>query len=171
MKKLLIITLFLLAATGLFANNKRFGIGVGGGTMFSGVSGKMLLSDHTAVQGILGFVGGDGFALGADFIMEIPPYLVKNADVTLAWYVGAGAAVLHYSYSYYYGSSSNNYSWNTYGISGVLGLSLMLQRFPLEFTLEWRPTFFIDGNGNDNFSYGFSGLYLPGSGGSIRFFI
>lgn len=164
MKKFLIILIFL-SALQVTATQKQFGIGLGGGNIVSGLSGKYILGGHTALQGVVGVRGNEGFALSTDFIMEFPPYLVKNSDVTLAWYAGAGAFWWHYSYDY----SKSNYSWEIFGINGVVGLSLMLQKVPLEFALEWRPAFFISTSNYDWYN-GYNGLYLGGAGGAIRWY-
>jgi len=166
MKKLLIVIAFsLFLSTQMFGADKQFGIGVTGGTFNSGISAKYNLGGNTAIQGTLGARGGDGFALGVDFIITMPPSLVKNADVSLDWYAGVGGAIWHYSGRH----SSKDYSWNTFAVSGVIGLSLMLQKVPLEFALEWRPSFYISG-ANDWYGGHHNGIYLFDMAGSIRWY-
>jgi len=176
MKKILIILVLVLmlvstqgfAKTGSGKNNnsgKTFGIGLGGGTFTSGISAKYNMGGGTALQGILGARGGDGFALGLDFIINMPPDLVENKDVSLNWYAGFGGSIWHYSGHW----GNDNYSWNTFGISGVVGLALMLQKVPLEFSLEWRPTFYISGSDYEWYE-GYSGFRLFDLAGSVRWF-
>ena len=60
--------------------------------------------------------------------------------------------------SYYYGAGVNTYFWSydnlllydddpnlTFGISGYLGLDYVFEDVPLNITLDWSPTLFING--------------------------
>ena len=168
-KVLMIIVLNLVMSAFIFAGQKhQFGIGIGGGTFSSGLSGKYNMAKGTALQGILGARGAYGFSLGLDFIVNMPPDLLKNRDVELSWYAGAGGSIWHYSHT----AAGHDYSWNTIAVSGVVGLSLMLQKVPLEFSLEWRPSFYISGDDgkNDGFNSGYSGIALFELGANIRWF-
>ena len=164
MKKFLIILIFL-SALQIVAAQKQFGLGLAGSNIVSGLSGKYLLDSHTALQGVVGVRGNQGFALSTDFIMEFPPNLVENNDVVLSWYAGGGAFWWHFNDDH----GNENYSWETFGINGVVGLSLRLQKVPLEFSLEWRPAFFIS-NSDYNWYHGYNGLYLGGAGGAVRWY-
>ena len=166
MKKLLIVIAFsLFLSTQMFGADKQFGVGLGVGTFNMGLSAKYNLGGNTAIQGLLGARGSDGFALGVDFIINMPPSLLKNRDVSLDWYAGVGAAIWSYNGRH----NSRDENWNTFAISGVVGLSLMLQKVPLEFALEWRPSFYISG-ADSWYDDGRDGLYLVEFGGSIRWF-
>jgi hypothetical protein len=166
MKKILMILVFLFAIQ-VSASQKQFGIGFGGGNVISGLSAKYNMGGDTGLVGTLGTLAGNGFGLGLDFIMILPPDLVKNSDVRLFWYAGAGGSFLHYSWDTGY---DNDYSWNVIGVNGIVGIGLMLQKVPLEFTLDVRPGFYILLENNDfNDNNGFSGFGI-GFGGSVRWF-
>jgi hypothetical protein len=59
----------------------------------------------------------------------------------LKWYYGAGAHLGFYNSKYYQGST-------LVGIDGVLGLDYKIKGTPLNFSLDWQPSFeFGDGSG------------------------
>lgn len=109
------------------------GLGVGGGTAVSGLSGKLPLSGGLAVQAV---VGGAGYshdygrsALGVDVdvLWEMPELVRAEEGVALAWSLGAGG-----------------WTWVGapfwLGANGVLGLELRVLPVPLDLVLEWRPS-------------------------------
>ncbi len=57
----------------------------------------------------------------------------------LKWYVGPGAHIGFYNAWYY---NNKNYNRGTYfGIDGVLGLDYKIKNAPLNFSLDWQPSF------------------------------
>lgn len=143
------------AETTPFATTGRLGLGFGGGSMASGLSGKFYLSQALAVQASLGLWAGYGWSVGADAILEMPQ-IWKNEAVSINWNVGAGAGVGFHSayYSAYYSANGTEIS-----VGGVAGLGIQFSQFPVELTAELRPTLFL---GNTGFDFG--------SGGAIRYF-
>lgn len=74
-------------------------------------------------------------------------YQVHNelSDVAdgLAWYYGAGASVYFWSYDNYFGFEGE--SSVSLGIQGYLGLDYKFENIPLNVSLDWVPTYFING--------------------------
>ncbi|RYF89649.1 MAG: hypothetical protein EOO03_05540 [Chitinophagaceae bacterium] len=80
---------------------------------------------------------------------------IENAD-GLKWYIGPGAHVGFYNNKTYNGV---NYNGKTYiGVDGVLGLDYKIKSAPINFSLDWQPSFeFGDGAG---FSGNWGGLAI-----------
>lgn len=114
-----------------------FGLGVGGGTGISGLSGKYWLGEHNAFQGIVGTYGSGrykdyagntyytGLGIGLDYLYEMPS-LVETEPVIIGWNLGFGASV---------GLADNTFV----GAAGVLGLEADFQPVPIDLVLEYRP--------------------------------
>ncbi len=68
---------------------------------------------------------------------------------SVKWYAGAGAHVSLYDRNYYEGASF-------LGLDGVLGLDYKPRNLPLNFTLDWQPSF--DLGGGNGFSANWAGL-------------
>ena len=71
----------------------------------------------------------------------------------LKWYSGLGGHVSMYDRTYNQGKTY-------FGVDGILGLDLKLKDAPLDFALDWQPSFEIGGD------FGFSGNW---GGLSIRY--
>ena len=66
-----------------------------------------------------------------------------NAVEGLRWYYGAGPHLGFYNSRYYNGNT-------LLGVDGILGLDYKLSGTPLNFSLDWQPSFeFGDGSGFD----------------------
>jgi len=79
----------------------------------------------------------------------------------LQYYFGAGASVLFWSFDF-----DTSESTTTFGLQGYLGLSYTLENSPVNFSVDWIPTFFVNGFGN-GFGAGYGSLavrYTFGSG-------
>ncbi|MDE0882511.1 MAG: hypothetical protein OSB21_07955 [Myxococcota bacterium] len=134
----------------------RLGLGVGFGTLMSGVSVKQYLSPTTAVQGLF---GNSGFGLGggADIVLT-QATLWRNRDATIRWGVGAGI-----------GFTSRGFlggSGQFVDLTAVLELVLHIKSMPLEITTDFRPGI-LRGVGAFSSS---SFLHLGGGGGAIRWY-
>lgn len=64
----------------------------------------------------------------------------------LMWYFGAGASVFFWNYSdaAYFGDASTT----SFGILGFLGLDYAFADVPVNLSVDWVPTFFINGYTN-----------------------
>lgn len=73
----------------------------------------------------------------------------------LQWYVGGGASVLFWSFDdgFAYGDASNT----SIGIMGALGLDYKFANAPFSLSVDWLPTFFVNGYG-DGFGGGYGAL-------------
>ena len=140
------------AMAGQIGTSKKIGIGLGGGTMTSGFTAKLYLSQKTAIQGVVG-VSSWGTSVGVDFIKEFKP-LWKPRFGQLIWGVGAGAGALLYNVG--------KDSATIIGVSGVIQLGWHFESVPIELITDWRPTFYIG-------DY-IGGLSFNGGGGAIRWY-
>ena len=111
---------------------EHFGIGIGGGTRTSGISGKYMFHDRLSGQLVVGIDSGvnsdtDGtLAASASALVEMPT-ITENEDVALAWCVGAGP-YLAVGGDFYIGAHA------------VVGLELIIKPVPIDFTIEYRPS-------------------------------
>ena len=135
-----------LAATPAAADNKpihnagRIGIGLGGGTIANGLSGKYYTGAKFAFQANLGTVGGrggdrfkdnGGIAVSLDGLVENGP-LTTTEHFSLDWSYGLGV-----------GFGSHNDA-TAIAVAGVVGLELNLTVIPLDVVLEYRPQLGLD---------------------------
>lgn len=142
-------------ATDDIGTERKLGLGLGGGSLANGITGKLYLSPNTAVQGVLGQFGNygtnSGISMSADFIQEIGSLAEVDDVGRLFWGVGAGAGLV----------LSGDVT--SIGVSGVVEIGWHFERFPLEVTTDWRPTMYLsDGP--------LTGLYFRYGGGAIRYF-
>ena len=119
-----------------------FGIGIGGGTVSSGLSVKYYMGGSFAVQGNVGFLGagrdrfgGNGVAVSLDGLLE-QNALFKNGFVSIDWNLGLGAGV---------GVGGDVL---VLAAAGVIGLEFNFIPVPIDFVVEYRPTLQILDNIN-----------------------
>jgi hypothetical protein len=139
---------------------KKLGLGLGGGTVNSGLAGKLFLSDKLALQGVVGQYFGYGFGADVDAVQELGS-LFKHEAGELVWGAGAGVGLTTWETVVGYDQSSS------LSVSGIGQLAWRFHAIPAEATLEWRPSVFLNsvpGFSND------SQLFLYGSGGAVRWF-
>ena len=74
----------------------------------------------------------------------------------LMWYYGAGANIYFWSFDNGFRNGAD-YSSTSVGLSGVLGLDYKFTDAPINLSLDWIPTFFLNGYG-DSFGAGYGGL-------------
>ena len=120
-----------------------FGLGVGSGTVSTGLSMKYHAGGAVAYQGNLGFRGGwrdcgerycrrgyDVLGISGDVLLE-QGALVQANGFNLAWNVGGGVGLL----------VADDYV----DVAGafVLGLEFNLEVVPIDLVLEYRPRLFL----------------------------
>ena len=128
----------------------HWGVGLGGGTATAGLSGKYFLSDHTALQGILGGAGyghhsdfGDtALGLGVDWLFEGPPIFSDDLVLDVGWELGFGG-----------------WTWVGdpfwIGANGVAGIQFEFVPVPIDVVFEYRPALrFYDDFGVDFGDFG-----------------
>lgn len=97
---------------------------------------KKSINDNRYLEGQAAFFN-KGFR--ATLLYEV--YLPINNAHGLRWYYGAGPHLGFYNSKYYNGNT-------LVGVDGVLGLDYKLKGAPLNFSLDWQPSFeFGDGPG------------------------
>jgi hypothetical protein len=134
----------------------KVGVGIGGGTRTSGISVKHTPQKYFSIQGVVGVDPGrwgdrgGTLAISLDALAEMPA-LYESTDLEIGWAIGAGPYI-----------GVGNHFW--LGVSGVLGIEFNIQPIPLEFTLEYRPTFELVGPRPQGQSF----FYPFGFGGHIR---
>ncbi|MEM1347685.1 MAG: hypothetical protein AAGI01_03950 [Myxococcota bacterium] len=100
-------------------------------------SGKYFLSQNNSLQAGLGYrptagrsrFDGRFFGLSADYLFEFSR-LEGDREIELTWYAGPGAQLTF--------GTAGDYGL---GVAGVLGLSFLFHAVPLDFAVEYRPTF------------------------------
>lgn len=175
--KTALLTLLTLAALSLCSTSAlakgggktyssgKFGLGLGVGTLATGLSGKYMTGD-SALQFNIGLhindYGryGDAIALGGDYLFEMNRLLDKG-DFEIGWNLGPGIG-LTFSDTGFWAASA----------SFVLGLEFVINVIPLDIVLEYRPSLYIF---NDRYDYWYNGrdgfgLDLVNFGAHIRIF-
>lgn len=66
----------------------------------------------------------------------------------LKWYYGFGASVYFWSWTNDYSYYRDEYSSSSVGVQGYIGLDYTFDELPLNLTLDWVPSFFVNGFGN-----------------------
>ena len=152
MKKLLRTTaVLLLLASSITTNAQNYKMSVGArlGSPIS-ASFKLFVSDANAVEvfanyrsdkvsTIYGNYGWSWFGVGASYQMHADLDIMDG----LQWYYGAGVSALYYDYgdSGYY----DNYDNISFGLQGNLGLDYKFANAPVNLSLDWVPTYYING--------------------------
>ena len=157
LKKATLLTAALLltgttASASDIGTSRTLGVGLGGATTASGISGKLYLSPASAVQAVVGSgYSGAGLHLSADYMQELGELDAPTGDFRVFYAGGFGAGIASYN------------SYSAIGVSGVLELGFHMKQYPIELTLDWRPSFFMGDYLN--------GLYLGHGGGAIRYYL
>ena len=127
------------------------------------VSYRTMLNESNALEFTAGTRGFAGYRwISATGAYQIHQSLGETEG--LSWYYGGGAGVFIYSFNNdFVGDDSAGLS---IGLQGYLGLEYKLANAPINFTLDWVPTFFLGGFGS-GFGAGYGSLgvrYIMGSG-------
>ena len=105
---------------------------------------KTFISDPGAIEVFAGFrswTGYSWFNIGGlyEHHAEIP-----GAD-GLKWYFGGGASAFFWSYDSNFIDSGSSTS---FGLLGVIGLDYKFAEAPINLSVDWIPTFFVNGYGS-----------------------
>ena len=144
----------LLAIVQMYAQDKtdyKTAIGLRFGYP-STLSVKQFLGEKVAVEAFVGYRGYLYYHwINAGGMVQMHN-AISSVD-GLKWYWGAGASAYFWTYdnTYFY---NKTYSSTSIGILGCLGLDYKVKSFPVNVSLDWVPTFFL--NGYDN---GFRATY------------
>jgi hypothetical protein len=139
-------------------SSKKIGVGLGGGTLVNGVSGKFYLSESSAIKALAGLTF-NGFGGEVHYMikeLQLSKFGFGRLDLGL----GVGAAFRTF-----------NYSWGNYmtvGPNANIGFQLKFNQVPLEITASWRPGYYFALSSFSGRTVG--GLGLGGGGGAIRWY-
>ena len=154
MKKL-IFTFVLLVACCFAAQAQDYKTAVGLRFGYpTSITLKHFISEQGALEGIIGFRGYSGYS----WVNIGGLYEHHNAfpDVEgLRWYYGGGASLFFWNFDN--GFANDGASNTSIGIMGALGLDYKFANAPVNLSLDWLPTFFVNGYGN-GFGAGYTGL-------------
>jgi len=117
------------------------------------VTYKKFVNDQMAFEAYGGFRNHDSFSS----FMSLSGALQIHQDLgsvdNLQWYYGGGASVFFWSWKNSFVPVENT-GTVSFGIQGYLGLSYTFDQVPINLSVDWVPTFFINGRGS-----GFGGGY------------
>ncbi|MEM6317965.1 MAG: hypothetical protein AAF960_09860 [Bacteroidota bacterium] len=152
-KQLWLIPLFLLSClTVCQAQSYKSAVGARLGYPLS-VSYKTFVNDNSAVEifaGTRGFSGYRWISVSGAYQIH-KPLAAANVD-GLNFYYGAGASLYLWSFDFDVDDATT-----TFGLQGYLGLDYSLKDTPINFTVDWIPTFFVGGFGS-GFGAGYGSL-------------
>jgi len=161
MKKTILMT-FLLATVCLVSNASAQEYDSALGLRFGyplSVSYKTFLNETAAIEVIGGTRGiGNGnsgyrwYNIGAAYQVH-KPVEIGGID-GLNYYFGAGGSIYLWSFN---DGFANEGARTSFGIQGYLGLSYTFNDTPINITLDWVPTFFLNGF-NSGFGADYGGL-------------
>ncbi|MCU0473931.1 MAG: hypothetical protein MUC93_11315 [Bacteroidales bacterium] len=149
MKKIvlsLVLTIFVLS----FANAQDYktAVGLRGGWGY-GLTIKHFLGEKSAVEGLLSS-RWSGFEITGLYEIHNPAFEVDR----LKWFYGVGGHLGSYGSSYLGGTGI------MIGVDGILGLDYSFTEFPINISVDWKPSFNI---------IGYSHFYPDGGAFSIRY--
>lgn len=121
-------------SSGITRAKGTFGIGVVLGEP-TGVSGKYWLSEQTAIDGAFGYSFGDRFRVSLDYLVHTNAFEAPEFPL----YYGVGGAISG-DRGYIAKSRSGDFAL---GVRGVVGVSYLFKRAPLDAFLEIAPIVFI----------------------------
>ncbi len=116
---------------------------------------KYVLNDNGSA--IEAYVGTRGWGYGRYVSVSAAYQIHKPLDIEgldgLYYYFGGGATIAFWNYAddFFF---DDDYSTTAIGIQGYLGLDYAFEDTPINLTVDWIPTFFVNGYGN-----GFGGGY------------
>ncbi len=153
MKKSLFTVAFaaMMVFASHFAHSQSYQSAIGArlGVPFA-ASYKMFISEPGAIEVFAGFrgysVGYSWLSINGAYEHHFPISSVEN----LSWYAGGGAGVQFWTWKNNVALDGNT----SISVMGILGLDYKFADIPLNLSLDWMPTFFVNG-------------YLSGFGGGF----
>lgn len=147
---ILLLLFVSLISVDLSAQNYKMAAGLRVGLPTS-ASFKYFLNESSAVEAYVGIRGYSAYR----WINLSGAYLHhKDLDILdgLQYYIGGGASVFFWSFDNIF--IGDNSTTTTFGIQGYGGLDYTFDDIPLNLSVDWTPTVFINGYGS-----GFGGGY------------
>lgn len=149
MKNLLLTTFCcILFTSSIFSQDFDSAVGLRIGYPLS-ITYKKFISESNAIEAYAGtrsFFGARYFSVNGAFQIHKDIEDVER----LQYYYGGGASFVNWSVDFGDGATS-------IGLQGYLGLSYTLDSTPINVSIDWIPTFFI--NGLAGYGNGFNGSY------------
>ena len=136
---ILVIGFSILFATNSLAQNYKTAVGASIGYPLT-LSGKYFINESIALEGNLGlraFSEYSWIALSAAGLKHKPLDVLDG----LNWYYGAGLSVYFWRFDQINTLSSSS----SLGLQGYVGLDYTFKKSPINVTIDWTPTFFING--------------------------
>jgi hypothetical protein len=136
---ILIIGLNMLFQSNSLAQNYKTAVGARIGYPLT-LSGKYFINESIALEGNLGLRAFSGYSWIAlsDAGLKHKPLDVLDG---LNWYYGAGLSVYFWRFDQINTLSSSS----SLGLQGYVGLDYTFKKSPINVTIDWTPTFFING--------------------------
>jgi hypothetical protein len=135
---ILVIGCSILSLTNSLAQNYKTAVGARIGYPLT-LSGKYFINESIALEGNLGLRSFSGYrwvSLSAAGLKHKPLDVLDG----LNWYYGAGLSVYFWRFE-----TVSTFSSSSLGLQGYVGLDYTFKKTPINITLDWTPTFFING--------------------------
>jgi outer membrane protein W len=136
---ILVVGFSMLSLSNSLAQNYKTAVGARIGYPLT-LSGKYFIDESIAVEANLGlraFSGYSWVALSAAGLKHKPLDVLDG----LNWYYGAGLSVYFWRFDQINTLSSSS----SLGLQGYVGLDYTFKKSPINVSIDWTPTFFING--------------------------
>ena len=147
MKKIFFVlffcTLFFSQQAEAQSWNRAIGLRLG---FPNSITYKQFISENAAVEGILGTRGKANFrsvTLAAAY--QIHNILLEDSFGDLRWYYGAGAGFTTYNFK---DNILVREGGSSFSIQGYLGVDYTFEDAPVNISIDWVPSYFLNGFGN-----------------------
>lgn len=137
-----LIILNFIFSNPLFSQNYKQALGFRFGSD-QGITYKNIFKPQTALE-LIGTFGGRNFGLTG--------LLEKHGKINqipqLYWYIGGGGHVNFYDYDNNNNNNNGNNGYSKFGVDGILGLELKLDKIPLLIGIDLKPSLNFDNGSN-----------------------
>ena len=163
MKKIIISAFFVAFVLVTNAQSYNAAIGLRGGPS-AGITGKFFLSESAALEGILATRWG-GFNITGLYEVHNKVFNQRTGSGgfdsnRLLWYYGVGGHIGFWNGNTIHPWFKDDRSYTVIGIDGIIGLEYTLKDFPLNFSVDYKPSFNL---------IGYSGFWGDEGAFSIRY--